>query len=82
MSSTDIVLSRHATMQAQRRRISLEDIALALQYGEHVEGEEEGTREACIELDGRPIAVVYDAGEHRPRQLFYVITVLRRRCRQ
>jgi hypothetical protein len=65
----------------QRRRVSLEDVALTLQHGEHVEGYEEGTGEACLdELDGRPLTVVYDSFEHRFRGVFYVITVLRRRC--
>ena len=61
MSSTDIVLSNHARMQMQRRRITLEDIALVLQFGDHVDGAEEDTREACTELDGKPLTVVYDS---------------------
>ena len=80
MYPANIVLSGHTEMQMQRRRVTLEDVALALQLGEHVEGQEKGTHEACIELDGRPLTVVYDSIEHRFRDLFYVVTVLRRGC--
>lgn len=43
MNSIDIVLSNHAAMQMQRRRVTLEDLALVLQFGEHVDGSEAGT---------------------------------------
>ncbi|MCH8063726.1 MAG: DUF4258 domain-containing protein [Chloroflexi bacterium] len=59
MQSTDIVLSRHARMQMQRRGITLEDVALTLQFGEHVTAEEDDTMKACTELDGKPITVMY-----------------------
>ena len=80
MDAADIVIGGHAEMQMGRRRITREDIALVLQYGQHVEGREESTQEACIELDGTPVTVVDDSIEHRFRNFFYVITVLRRRC--
>ena len=60
MNLSDIELSVHAIMQMQRRRITLKDIALVLQLGEHVYGRENGTMEACALLDGRPITVVYE----------------------
>ena len=69
-------------MQMQRRGITLEDVALTLQFGEHVTGEEDDTMEACAELDGKPITVVYRSVEHQITGLFFVITVLRRRCRK
>ena len=78
----DIAPSDHARMQMQRRRIAFEDIALVLQYGEHVDGLEEGTREARIELGGRPLTVVYDLARYEADGFFYVITVLRRRCQE
>ena len=81
MQSTDIVLSSHARMQMQRRGVTLEDVALTLQFGEHVIGEEDDTMEAYVELDGKPITVVYRSVEHQINGLFFVITVLRRRCR-
>ena len=80
MNPVDIAIGAHAAMQMQRRRITLPDVALVLQFGEHVDGREEGTREACIELDGTPLTVVYDSVEHKFRGLFHVITVLKRRC--
>ena len=81
MPATDIVLSNHARMQMQRRGVSLEDVALTLQHGKHVEGQEEGTGEACVdELDGRPLTVVYDSLEHQFKGVFCVINVVRRRC--
>ena len=46
MNSIDIVPSDHARMQMQRRRITLEDMALVLRFGDHEDGVEEGTREA------------------------------------
>lgn len=64
----------------QRRGVSLEDVALVLQFGDHVDGKEKGTREACIELDGRPLTAVYDALEHGFSGLFHIVTVLRRMC--
>ena len=68
-------------MQMQRRGVTLEDVALTLHFGEHVKGEEDGTIEACTELDGKPLTVVYDSTEHNASGLYFVITVLRRRCR-
>lgn len=82
MIPLDIVLSNHAAMQMQRRRIKLADVSLALQFGEHTDGYEQDTREACIELDGRPLTVVYNASELGRSGSYYVITVLRRRCRE
>ena len=82
MQSTDIVLSSHARMQMQRRGITLEDVTLTLQFGEHVTGEEDGTMEAYVELDAKPITVVYRSTDHHASGLFFVITVLRRRCRE
>ena len=40
------------------------------------------TLEACIEIGGRPITVVYDELDHRFRDLFRIITVIRKRCPQ
>ena len=82
MQPTDIVLSRHARMQMQRRGVTLEDVALTLHFGEHVMGEEDGTNEACTELDGKPVTVVYSSVEHQMNGRFFVITALRRRCRE
>ncbi|MCH8063806.1 MAG: DUF4258 domain-containing protein [Chloroflexi bacterium] len=82
MQSNDIVLSSHARMQMQRRGITLEDVTLTSQFGEHVTGEEDGTMEACIELDGKPITVVYRSIEHQVSGLVFFITALRRRCRE
>ena len=82
MRTTDIEPSKHARMQMQRRRITDEDVVLTLQLGEHLEGKEDGTNEACIELEGRPITVIYDSTEHQVSGVFNVITVLRRRCRE
>ncbi len=65
----------------QRRRITLEDIALVLQFGNHVDGAEEDTREACTELDGKPLTVVYDSIDHKFRETFYIVTTLRRKCK-
>ena len=80
MNPVDIVIGAHAAMQMRRRRTTLMDVALVLQFGDHVDGREEGTREACIELSGVPLTVVYDSVEHQFRGMFYVITVLKRRC--
>lgn len=76
----DIFLSDHAVSQSIARRISIEDIMLTLDFGQHSEGVEEGTMEACTELDGKPITVIYDELEHRFRDVFYLITVMRKRC--
>ena len=78
MPSIDIQLSYHAGMVMQRRRITLEDIALTLHVGEHTDGREECTREAYLELDGKPVTVVYDLARYELQGLFYVVTVLRR----
>ena len=80
MALPDIVLGRHVQRQMRRRGVSLEDVGLVLNLGEHVEGRMPGTEEACAELDGRPLTVVYDAATHRYGEVFHVITVLRRRC--
>ena len=80
MNLPDIILSDHAAMQMQRRRVTLEDLALVLRVGDHVDGREEGTREVCIELDGRPLTVVYDSERERSTGMIHVITVLRRTC--
>ena len=78
MTSIDIQLSYHAEMVMQRRRITLEDIALTLEIGEHIDGREECTREAYLELDGKPVTVVYDLARYEMQGLFYIVTVLRR----
>ncbi len=78
MHATNIQLSDHARMQMQRRRVTLEDIALVLLFGDHGDGTEVGTGEACTELDGRPLTCVYDSAQHRLKEKFYVITILRR----
>ena len=78
----DIVLTDHAVSQMRRRRISLEDTLLVLELGVHVDGLEEGTREACTEVDGRPITIVYDELEFRFRGTFVIVTVIRRKCRE
>ena len=46
MDTTDIQLSRHARMQMQRRRVTLEDLHLVLLFGDYVAGIEKGTGEA------------------------------------
>ena len=78
MASIDIQTSYHAGMVMQRRRITLEDIELTLDLGEHTDGREEYTREAYLELDGKPVKVVYDLARYEMQSLFYIITVLRR----
>ena len=78
----DIVLTDHASYQMRDRRITMEHIRLVLDLGQHSEGEEEQTMEACAEIDGRPITVVYDELTHRLRDIFRVITVIRKRCRE
>ncbi|MCY4651593.1 MAG: DUF4258 domain-containing protein [Dehalococcoidia bacterium] len=78
----DIILTDHASYQMRRRRITMEDIRLILDLGQHSEGEEEQTMEACAEIDGRPITVIYDELDHRFRDIFRVITVIRKRCRE
>ena len=82
MSCVDIALTDHASYQMRRRRITMEDIGLVLDLGQHYEGEEEQTMEACAEIDGRPITVIYDELDHRFRDIFRVITVIRKRCRE
>ena len=82
MQPANIVLSSHARIQMQRRRISPDDVALTLKFGEHVTGEEDGTLEACTELEGKPVTVVYSSVEHQMNGRFFVITALRRRCRE
>ena len=76
----DIFLSDHAVSQSIIRRISIEDIMLTLDLGQHSEGMEEGTMEACSEIDGKPITVIYDELDHRFRDVFYIITVIKKRC--
>ena len=78
----DIVTTDHAITQMRRRRITLDDTLLVLRLGVHVDGLEEGTLEACAEVDGRPITVVYDELEYRFRELFVIVTVMRRKCRE
>lgn len=80
MKSLDIVLTGHASRRMRQRRVTLQDIYLILQLGRHADGEEKGTREACIELDGRPLTVVYDSAEYEFNDLFHIITVMRKRC--
>ena len=82
MTLIDIQLSLHAETRMQRLRRGSEDIALTLQHGEHTQGEEEGTREAYVELDGKALTVVYDATRYEDENLFYIVTILRRRSRQ
>ncbi len=60
----------------------MNDILLVLQFGVHVDGLQEGTLEACAEIDGRPITVVYDELEYRIRGVYVVVTVVRRKCRE
>ena len=62
-----------------RRRISWQDVSLVLQLGDHVRGREEGTREACTVLDGRPATVIYDSETFEARATGYIVTVVRRR---
>ena len=78
MASIDIQLSYHAKTRMERKRISMEDIALTLELGEHTDGRRPGTREAYLELDGRPVTVVYDLTRYEMQDLFHVITVIRR----
>ena len=77
----EITFTIHAAGQMSRRRISKEDVTLALQYGDHNEGKTPGTLEACVELDGRPLTVVYDSRRFEANEVFHVVTVVRRRCR-
>ncbi len=60
----------------------MEHIMLILDLGQHSEGEEEQTMEARAEIDGRPITVIYDELDHKFRDIFRVITVIRKRCRE
>ncbi len=76
----DIILTDHASYQMRKRRITMEHLTLVLDLGQHYEGEEEQTMEACIEIDGRPITVIYDELDHRLTDIFRVITVIRKRC--
>ena len=77
-----IVPTDHAVSQMRRRRITWEDIRLVLELGVHVDGLQEGTLEACTEIDGRPITVVYNELEYRFRNAFVIVTVMRRMCRE
>lgn len=77
----DIVHTDHAIQQMSRRGITLSDVILVLELGAHVDGLEDGTLEACAEIDGRPVTVVYDELEHRFRDVFVIVTVMRRKCR-
>ena len=56
----------------------MEDIALTLELGEHTDGRRPGTREAYLELDGKPVTVIYDLARHEMQDLFHVVTVIRR----
>ena len=78
MTRISIQLSYHAGMVMQRRRITLEDIALTLRLGEHTDEREQGTREAYLELDRKPVTVVYDLARYEAQDLFHIVTVLRR----
>ena len=78
----DIVPTDHAIHQMRRRGITLSDMTLVLELGTHVEGLEGGTLEACAEVDGRPVTVVYDELEHRFQDMFVIVTVMRRKCRE
>ncbi len=80
--SMDIVPTDHAVNQMRRRGITLSDIVLVLEFGVHMEGLEYGTLEACADVDGRPVTVVYDEVEHRFRDVFVIVTVIRRKCRE
>ena len=80
--SMDIVPTDHAIQQMRRRGITLSDVILVLELGAHVDGLEDGTLEACTEVDGRPVTVVYDELEHRFRDVFVIVTVMRRKCRE
>ena len=60
----EIVLTNHAVVQMQKRRITFQDVQLVLQLGNHVQGGVEETMESCIEIGGRPISVVYDELDH------------------
>lgn len=72
----EIVPTDHAVNQMRRRGITLSDILLVLELGTHLEG-----LEACTEVEGRPVTVVYDELEHRFRDVFVIVTVMRRKCR-
>ena len=78
----DIILSDHASHQMMARRVSMEYIRLVLTLGQHLEGLEEETMEACAEIDGRPITVVYDELDHKFRDVFHIITVIIKRRRE
>ena len=78
MPSIDIQLSYHAGTRMQSKRISMEDIAFTLELGEHTDRRRAGTREAYLELDGKPVTVVYDLARYEMQDLFHVVTVIRR----
>ena len=78
----EIILTSHTVDQMQKRRITFQDVQLVLQLGNHALGGVGETMEACIEIGGRPITVVYDELDHRFRDLFRIITVIRKRCPQ
>ncbi len=63
-----------------QKGIGQTDIEMVLSLGEHVEGKRAGTQEACAEMDGRPITVVYDADQYLARDVYRIVTVLRRGC--
>ena len=48
------------------------------QEGRRGDGRKEGTREAWIEIDDRPVTGVYAATRLLEHGLYYVVTVLRR----
>ncbi len=58
----------------------MEDVRLTLDLGQHSHGEVEETMEACVETDGKPVTVIYDELDHKFRDTFRVITVIRKRC--
>ena len=36
--------------------------------------------EACIEIKGKPITVIYDELEYKFKDVFYIVTVMKKRC--
>ena len=80
MVGPDAIISQHALSRMLRKGIRLTDVEMVLSLGEHGEGRRPGIREACAELDGRPITIVYDAGEYLAKDVYRIVAVLRRRC--
>ena len=78
-----IRLTKHARTRMVRRGVSLQDIAIVIEAGDHHEGPDEETGEVCLDdLNGRPLAVIYDKDQHELHGVFRIVTVIRRRCRR